>query len=143
MLFKAMGLVAACSVLVACNGSPEANVPGDTADEGAYSGIPEDAAIRVYGNEPFWGGTVENGTFTYTTPGDQAGRGIAVTRFAGRGGLSFSGELDGQTVDLAVTPGDCSDGMSDRTYPFNATLQIGADQRSGCAALADADLGTP
>ncbi len=142
-LFKAISMAVACSALGACNGSPDANVPGDTADEGAYSGIPGDAAIKVYGTEPFWGGTVENGTFTYTTPDDQDGTRIAVTRFAGRGGLSFSGELDGRAVDLAVTPGNCSDGMSDRTYPFNATLQIGADQRYGCAGLADDDLGTP
>ena len=34
---------------------------------------------------------------------------------------------------LAVTPGDCSDGMSDRTYPFVATLQVAGEQRNGCA----------
>jgi len=55
-----------------------------------------------------------------------------VSRFAGRGGLSFSGEMNGEALTLAVTPGACSDGMSDRTYPFVVTLRIGDDLRNGC-----------
>lgn len=126
-------------LLTGCGQGEGANVPGDTTDGSAYSGIPEDAVITLNGTEPFWGGTVARGSFTYTTPENIEGTPIAVTRFAGRGGLSFSGELDGQQVDLAITPGDCSDGMSDRTYPYNATLQIGREQRYGCASLGNGD----
>jgi uncharacterized membrane protein len=32
-----------------------------------------------------------------------------------------------------ITPGVCSDGMSDRTYPFVATLRLGDETRNGCA----------
>ena len=35
--------------------------------------------------------------------------------------------------DLMITPGECSDGMSDRTYPYTATLLVGDEQRQGCA----------
>lgn len=128
-------------LLASCGQGEEANVPGDTTDGSAYSGIPEDAVISLNGTEPFWGGTVDGGTFTYTTPENMDGTPIAVSRFAGRGGLSFSGELDGQAVDLAITPGECSDGMSSRTYPYNATLQIGSEQRAGCASLDEDALG--
>ena len=34
---------------------------------------------------------------------------------------------------MTVTPGACSDGMSDRTYPYTVTLKIGDDTREGCA----------
>lgn len=118
-------------------------MPGDTEDESAFTGIAEDAVIRLTGTEPFWNGTVERGAFTYTTPDNMDGTTTAVTRFAGRGGLSFSGELDGRSLDLLVTPGECSDGMSDRNYPYVATLQVGSEQRSGCAWLEGDDLGEP
>ena len=56
-----------------------------------------------------------------------------VERFAGRGGISFSGELDGAELEMMVTPLACSDGMSDRAYPFTATLKLGEETRKGCA----------
>ena len=137
------GLLLPAMLLLSCGQSGNASVPGDTGDESAYAGIAEDAVIVLNGTEPFWGGWIEGESFIYTTPDNIDGTAIAVTRFAGRGGLSFSGSLSGQAVDLAITPGDCSDGMSDRRYPFVVTLQIGNDQRSGCASLQEGDPGEP
>lgn len=141
--FRALALAGACTLTAACGGSDNANLPAGTGGEGAYTGIPDDAEISLIGTEPFWGGTVEGDTFTYTTPENTEGTTIGVARFAGLGGLSFSGEMDGQAVDLVVTPTECSDEMSDRTYPFYATLQIGAEQRYGCAWLEGAEMGAP
>jgi len=70
---------------------------------------------------------------TYATPENIDGTAIAVERFAGRNGLSLSGALDGAPFDMAITPGECSDGMSDRTYPFIVTLEVAGEQRRGCA----------
>jgi len=139
MISTALGAI----LLASCGQGENANVPGDTTDGSAYSGIPKNAVLKLTGTEPFWGGTVARGSFNYTTPENIEGTAIAVTRFAGRGGLSFSGELDGQQVDLAITPGDCSDGMSDRTYSYNATLQIGSEQRYGCASIEGEGAGEP
>lgn len=47
--------------------------------------------------------------------------------------MGFSGELNGEPFNLAVTPGECSDTMSNRSYPFTATLTIGDELRNGCA----------
>ncbi len=135
MQLRVTMLAGAALLLSACGQGNNANVPGDTGDESAYAGIAEDAVIHLTGTEPFWGGTVEGGWFTYTTPENTEGQRLSVGRFAGRGGVSFSGSLEGEEVDLAVTPGSCSDGMSDRTYPYVATLQIGNEQRNGCAWL--------
>ncbi len=81
--------------------------------------------MRFTGAEPFWGGEVAGGTLSYSTPETPDGETIAVERFAGRGGLSFNGTLGEQAFEMMVTPLECSDGMSDRTYPFTVTLQIG------------------
>lgn len=136
----------ALALLAACQPEQEAvsgsGLPGDTDETTPFSGIAEDAVLRFTGTEPFWGGTVSGAQLTWSTPENIDGEHIAVTRFAGRGGLTFSGTLGGQQFDMALTPGDCSDGMSDRTYPFTATVKLGAQQLSGCAWREGDDLGT-
>ena len=142
----AVPLSGACILLLAaCQPEPAATeravgaaaadspVPGDASETAPYSEIAADEVLRFTGTEPFWGGEVSGRTLTYTTPEDQDGTVIAVERFAGRGGISFSGLLDGAEFEMTVTPLECSDGMSDRTYPFTVTLEIGEDQRNGCA----------
>jgi uncharacterized membrane protein len=93
--------------------------------------------VHFVGTEPFWGGEVRGSTFHYTTPQNSAsasrGEEIAVTRFAGRNGLSFTGTLDDKDFVAAVTPSECSDGMSDRKYPFTAMLQVRGENHLGCA----------
>ena len=113
--------------------APSTSGPGDTEDTRPYAGIGEREVLRFTGTEPFWGGQVTAGTLTYSTPENIDGTEIPVERFAGRNGLSFSGTLEGAAFVMAVTPGECSDGMSDRTYPFTVTLEVGTEQRQGCA----------
>jgi uncharacterized membrane protein len=97
-----------------------------------FSGIGAAERLRFVGTEPFWAGDVVEGRLTYSTPEQPDGTVLPVERFTGLGGVSFSGELAGSAFDMAVTQGACSDGMSDRTYPFSITLRIGADLRYGC-----------
>ena len=99
----------------------------------AFAAIAADETIRFTGTEPFWGGTVRAGELVYSTPENQDGETIAVRRFAGNNGLGFSGVRNGAPFDMTITPGACSDGMSDRTYPFAVTLRLGEEQRNGCA----------
>ncbi len=125
--------LAAICLLAACSGGGGGgNVPGDSADTAPFAGIAETEVIHLTGTEPFWGGDIEAGIFTYSDPENIGGIAIPVTRFAGRGGVSFSGEWQGASLDLAVTPGECSDGMSERVFPFTATLQWGERQLQGC-----------
>ena len=139
-------LAAACALVSACRSEApdappaeetadhaDAAVPGDTDETAPYDGIAEDEVLRFTGTEPFWGGEVSGKTLTYSTPEDQDGTVIAVERFAGRGGISYSGLLQGADFEMTITPLACSDGMSDRTYPFTVTLEIGEDKRNGCA----------
>lgn len=99
----------------------------------AYSGIAADETIRFTGTEPFWGGEVAGERLLYQTIENPEGTAIMVERFAGNSGFGFSGMLDSARFDMTVTDGTCSDGMSDRTYPFTVTLRVGEEQRGGCA----------
>lgn len=125
---------AALISLTACQPGPEGpeGTTRDTPGE-AFSDIAASETVTFTGTEPFWGGEVTGETLTYSTPENIDGTTILVERFAGNNGLGYSGTLDGQAFDMTVTPGECSDGMSDRTYPFTVTLQIGDEQRNGCA----------
>ena len=120
--------------LAGCHASPASeNVPGDAGDTRPFTEIGVGDTVNFTGTEPFWGGRVSGAALTYSTPEDPEGTDIEVSRFAGRGGVSWSGTLNGARFALAVTPGACSDGMSDRSYPLVATLQVGGEQRNGCA----------
>ncbi len=124
--------VTAFAGLAACGDDVDGSIPGNVQDDQPFSEISPNEVISLTGTEPFWGGVIANGTFTYRTAENPDDNNIEVEAFAGRGGLSFSGELNGDALDLTITPGTCSDGMSDVTYPFTATLRIGNKSSSGC-----------
>ncbi len=123
--FPALVMVLTMS-LAACGSQPK---PGDVA---VYDGIGADEEITLAGTEPFWSMVIAHGVLTYSTPENIDGVRTTVNRFAGNGGLGLSGTLNGQALQIAVTPGDCSDGMSDRTYPFTATVTLGETMLTGC-----------
>lgn len=122
-------------LVAACGGHGGANDPTSPADGSKprnYAGVTEAETLRFTGTEPFWGGSITGTALTYATPEKPEGTAIPVHRFSGNNGLAFSGTLDGASFDMAVAEAPCSDGMSDRTYPFTVSLQIGAEKRSGC-----------
>lgn len=123
-------LAIAAMSLTSCSALP--SNPREAAEE-RFSGIGSDETIKLVGTEPFWGGDISSGSFVYSTPENPDGVRIEVKKFAGLSGLGYSGFVDGKAIDLAITVGDCSDGMSDRRFPFTATLKIGEELRKGCA----------
>lgn len=128
----------------ACNGVGS-GAPGDSNENSPFSMIEVGDTVHFIGTEPFWSGEVTGSTFRYAVPdkakaddsinasGSARAEEITVTRFAGRNGLSFSGSLDDKDFVAAVTPSECSDGMSNRVYPFTAMLQVRGESRLGCA----------
>lgn len=97
-----------------------------------FAAIAPEEVISLTGTEPFWGMRIENGKAKYTNPDNPEGRDFGVTRFAGNNGLGFSGVWEGTAVTISLTPGQCSDGMSDRTYPYVATIALGETTLRGC-----------
>ncbi|MFA7603980.1 MAG: hypothetical protein WCY29_13300 [Novosphingobium sp.] len=119
-------------LLAACHGGANEAAGAKGAGATNYAGIGEGETLRFTGTEPFWGGRVTGGALTYETPEKPEGIAIAVRRLAGNNGLAFSGTVDGGAFDMAVSEAPCSDGMSDRTYPFTVTLQFAGETRHGC-----------
>ncbi len=109
--------------------------------------------LRLVGTEPFWGGTLTRERLTISgadrpeitvlnpgagpCPPQQA---CFFGNFRNLGPRYVNAVLPGgRRLSLVVDPGACSDGMSDRRYPFRASLSFhgGADGRverlQGCA----------
>lgn len=131
LVFPLLLAVAACSQ----------TTDGISRDTEPFNAIAESATISLLGNEPFWGLTIapvgEGYKATYTSPENIDGTVFPVARFAGNNGLGFSGELDGEAVVATVTPGSCSDTMSDRDYPYTATVAMGDATLLGCGYTSD------
>ncbi|MGJ0238938.1 COG3650 family protein [Novosphingobium fluoreni] len=113
-------------------GEDNGGVPGDTDSSKPFSAISPRETLHFGGTEPFWNGTVIGETLTYATPAQPDGTRITVKRFGGRNGLGLSGTLEGKSFDMTVTPGTCSDGMSDGSFPFSVLLKLGEETRQGC-----------
>lgn len=93
-------------------------------------------SLRAVGTEPFWGARIEGRCVTYSHPDDQDGTRVWA-RYSDAGeGDSWSGALDGRPFILRVrAQPKCSDGMSDRRYPFAVDLTVGGEKRKGCAEI--------
>ena len=120
------------AVLLAAAGCTPAKEDGISAQGQAFDGIAPDEVVTLTGTEPSWNITIERGKASYADPDHPEARSFAVSRFAGNNGLGFSGDWDGVPVTISITPGQCSDGMSDRTFPYVATIALGEETMRGC-----------
>lgn len=93
-------------------------------------------AYRVVGTEPFWGIRVEGERLHFTTVEDQAGRHLTGTPEVRDDGVRYTGSDGATAFELDITRGQCSDGMSDTVYAFQATFRYGATRYGGCAEQA-------
>ena len=101
-----------------------------------FDAVAPEEAVTLVGTEPFWNLAITGDEGLWTTPDNQPGTRLAVTRFAGNNGLGFSGTLEGKPLTATLTPGECSDGMSDRRFPFVATIALGEETLRGCGYTA-------
>ena len=84
--------------------------------------------LRLVGTEPFWGVLLKDGALSFDAVDRGAIRAqIASVRVEGRTTVFRTPAPNAVfpvAVRAAVTPGDCSDGMSDRTYPYSAVVEV-------------------
>lgn len=130
-----LSAASAAVALTACS-QPEADkTPAAPAQPRTLAGVDLDQPLRVLGTEPFWTVEITPTGLTYSgvdrpeqkaaNPGPTLQGTVAVWTTA----------TEAQTplvVTLMAT--DCSDGMSDRTYPLTAKVEIGGESLTGCAA---------
>ena len=128
-------LIAAALMLAACGapmGSSEEAPP--PADAPVTVGPDYSGDFDALGTEPFWAVKVRAESVTLTRP-DQpevttANPGV---RADGEQGV-WDGTAGEQRLVLRLTPGECSDGMSDRRYGYAAEVWIDGETLRGCAA---------
>jgi len=121
-------LVVALLLLAGCREAAET----DAVARATGSGMAAGETLHFTGTEPFWSGEASGSRLTWRTAEAPAGVAIPVTRFAGRNGVGFSGMLGAKPFELAASAAPCSDGMSDRSYPFAVTVQLGGETLRGC-----------
>ena len=122
-----MRAAAVALLLTACAYPP-------AAPEGRSESAP--LPLRLTGTEPFWGALIASGEIV-VSGADRAplrARIEAAPNLAGASGWGFSGLAEnGAPLSVRIVPAACSDGMSDRVYPYKASVTIGRETLSGCA----------
>ncbi len=126
---RLLPLVALPLALAACT---PAKQDGIDPEGKAFDRVAPDEVVTLLGTEPFWNLRIQGGAGVWTTPDNQPGTTLPLKRFPGNGGLGFTGSLDGKALTATLTPGTCSDGMSDRRFPFVATIALGGETFEGC-----------
>ncbi|MBI5942415.1 MAG: hypothetical protein HY859_18555 [Caulobacterales bacterium] len=142
-----MRRIAALSVtaflLAAC--SPEAPGGGEAAPPADAPATPAAPATEIpaefagdfsaAGNEPFWRVDIKGQAIVLSGPAAEnvqtttaANAGLATTADS----ATWTAQAGTTPVVVKVTRGDCSDGMSDLTYPYKAEVNWGAETLKGC-----------
>lgn len=125
-------LLPAVMLLATACSRPVAPPPAAVA-AAAEPAVAAEAAWHAFGNEPFWSVEARGGTLVFKTPEDQAGITLQGRRVPSLVGTVIVGEQAGREFHLGITPGECSDGMSDRTHAHAATFIFGGQTYKGCA----------
>jgi uncharacterized membrane protein len=93
--------------------------------------LPE-TRLRAVGTEPFWGAEVDGRCVRYSTPENP--RGTRVWTHYDASARRWVGALYNKPFKLTIeTHEGCSDGMSDRSFPLAAIVEVDGEQRRGCA----------
>ena len=129
-------LIAAVLLLAACGQSPMGSTEQapPPADAPVAVGPDYSGDFDAVGTEPFWNVRVRATGITLARP-DHAEVTTANPgpRADGDQGV-FDASAGEQRLVLRLTPGDCSDGMSDRRYGYAAEVWIDGETLMGCAA---------
>jgi uncharacterized membrane protein len=93
---------------------------------------------HAFGNEPFWSVQARGGTLVFTTPEDQGGVTLLGRRVPSLVGTVVLGSGPKGEFHFGVTPGKCSDGMSDRSFAHASTFIYDGVTYKGCAEPVEA-----
>ncbi len=139
-------LFAALSVLVLAGCSPAeepASSPEPAAPAAVLGGVELAGPLRAIGTEPFWSVELTGTEMVYTStepPGQRAPRPEPVVQ--GTTATWEAETADGTRLKVTLIATECSDGMSDRTYPLTAMVTVGDLALTGCAASTAAIIST-
>ena len=130
--------LAACSPADDPSSSPAQPEPAPM-----VGGVDLGQPIRALGTEPFWSVEFTGTEMVYTgvdRPEQRAPQPDPVVQ-----GAAATWEAEtatGTPISVMLAATECSDGMSDRTYPLSAIVRIGEETLTGCAATVTAIMST-
>ena len=123
--------------LAACGPSAEEPEAAPPAPEPAptLAGVDLSQPVRALGTEPFWAVDLTGRELVYSGA-DRPERRAPQPKPAMQGTVAVYEATTSAGTPLSVTLAatECSDGMSDRTYPLAAIVKVGEETLNGCAA---------
>lgn len=130
-------LVAAIG-LVGCEaGEPPA--PEAPVEEAGPSlgGIDLSQPLRLIGTEPFWAVDITADSLVLTGVDIAETRAPNPTPVVQGTTATWTSEAAGEAFVVTLVETQCSDGMSDRTYPLTARVEVGETTYTGCGAATE------
>ena len=141
---RALFAVLTVLALAACSPAEAPDQP-DTPPESVpvLGGVDLARPVRALGTEPFWSVELTGTELVYTTPEPPAQRAPQPDPVVQGTTATWEAETaEGTTLRVILIATECSDGMSDRTYPLTALVKVGDRDLTGCAASTAAILST-
>jgi uncharacterized membrane protein len=102
------------------------------------AGVDLTQPVRALGTEPFWSVELTGREMVYSGV-DRPERRAPQPKAVVQGTMAaFEGDTAEGPLEVTLTATECSDGMSDRTYPLTAIVKVGEETLTGCAASTSA-----
>lgn len=125
-MLRKLSVLAVTLLLTACNSGESSPADSPLAND-----------LRILGTEPFWGieisKTTRSATYSRVGEADVALSYPEESRGQDGAAVLTSTSPQGEVV-MTIRKQDCSDGMSDRTYPWDAEVAFKGEALKGCAA---------
>jgi uncharacterized membrane protein len=134
---RLLALAASALILSACSqgGEPPAAPAEPAAPATVLAGVNLAEPVSLTGTEPFGGIQLTADDLVYSgvdRPEQRAPRPEITVQ--GTVATLQTASSTGTAFDITLTATECSDGMSDRTYPLTALVKVGDETLMGCAA---------
>jgi uncharacterized membrane protein len=127
--------------LAACSSeSPDTAPPVEPAEAApALAGVDLTKPVKLIGTEPFWNIELTGSQLVYSGLDRPEQRGpLEKPMMQGTVAGFETTTTAGTNIEVTLTATECSDGMSDRTYPLTALVKVGEETLMGCGASAAA-----
>lgn len=131
-------------ILSACSQADEpAPAPAAPEPAAVLAGVDLTKPVRALGTEPFWSVELTGTQMVYAAPEPPELRAPQPRPVVQGTTATFEGKAaDGGTFSVMLAATECSDGMSDRTYPLSAIVTLDGRTLTGCAAASAAIMST-
>lgn len=125
----------ALTALAACSepASKMEDAPPPATTTATLAGVDLAQPVSALGTEPFWGVQITPTTISYTSPDGPPLSGANPGPVVQGTTAAYTTTVGHRLLEVTLIATECSDGMSDRTYPLTAIVKLGDTRLNGCA----------